>query len=167
MRVELQVEKTDDRSLAERGKLDQSDVRRVTVHATVDTSAVLLTLPQDLVRSVGLAEWESGRGPSGPWSGHRRRRDGHHLDRRFELRQHVVTVGRLGRVQAEVSARSVVVLGRVQGDIRAGEKVSIGESGRVDGVVSAPRLAVADGAHVQGRVETQARRADRTSATGR
>ena len=76
---------------------------------------------------------------------------------RIELRQHVVT----GRVQAEVSARSVVVLGRVQGDIRAGEEVSIGESGRVDGVVSAPRVAVADGAHVQGRVETQARRADR------
>ena len=50
---------------------------------------------------------------------------------------------------------------------RAGEKVSIGESGRVDGVVSAPRVAVADGAHVQGRVETQARRADRPSATGR
>ena len=67
----------------------------------------------------------------------------------IELRQHVVTVGRPGRVQAEVSARSVVVLGRVQGDIRAGEKVSIGESGRVDGVVSAPRVAVADGAHVQ------------------
>ena len=85
----------------------------------------------------------------------------------IELRQHVVTVGRPGRVQAEVSARSVVVLGRVQGDIRAGEKVSIGESGRVDGVVSAPRVAVADGAHVQGRVETQARRADPTSATGR
>ena len=79
----------------------------------------------------------------------------------IELRQHVVTVGRPGRVQAEVSARSVVVLGRVQGDIRAGEKVSIGESGRVDGDVSAPRVAVADGAHVQGRVETQARRADR------
>ena len=54
-----------------------------------------------------------------------------------------------------------MVLGRVQGDIRAGEKVSIGESGRVDSVVSAPRVAVAAGTHVQGRVETQARRADR------
>ncbi len=69
MRVELQVENTDDRLLAERGKLEQSDVRRVSVQATVDTSAVLLTLPQDLVRSCGLAEWESGRGRSGPWPG--------------------------------------------------------------------------------------------------
>ena len=51
MRVELQVENTDDRLLAERGKLEllaergkleQSDVRRVSVQATVDTSAVLL-----------------------------------------------------------------------------------------------------------------------------
>ena len=69
MPVELQVENAADRALAERGKLEQSDVRRVTVHATVDTSAVLLTLPQNLVRSLGLAEWESGRGPSGPWPG--------------------------------------------------------------------------------------------------
>ena len=69
MRVELRVENGGDQALADRALLEQSDVRRLTVPATVDTSAVLLTLPQDLVRSLGLAERESGRGPSGPWPG--------------------------------------------------------------------------------------------------
>ena len=49
--------------------LEQSAVRRLTVLAIVDTAAPLLTLPQDLVRTLGLAERESGRGPCGPWPG--------------------------------------------------------------------------------------------------
>ena len=69
MRVELRVEHAGDQALADRALLEQADVRRLTVPATVDTSAVLLTLPHDLVRSLGLAERESGAGPCGPWPG--------------------------------------------------------------------------------------------------
>ena len=43
-------------------KLEQSDVRRVSVDGIVDTSAVLLTLLQDLVGKIGLRERESGMG---------------------------------------------------------------------------------------------------------
>ena len=50
----------------------------------------------------------------------------------------------------------VSVLGKVSGSIQASERVSIGESGSVEGPISAPRLVVADGAHVQGRVDVQA-----------
>ena len=75
------------------------------------------------------------------------------VDGTIRLRQHVLTVGPTGRVKAELSAKSVVVLGKVSGSIQASERVSIGESGSVEGAISAPRLVVADGAHLQGRVD--------------
>ena len=75
------------------------------------------------------------------------------VDGMIELRQHVLTVGPTGRVKAELSAKSVVVLGKVNGRIQASERVSIGETGSVDGAISAPRLVMADGAQLQGRVD--------------
>ena len=71
----------------------------------------------------------------------------------IELWQHVLTVGPTGRVKAELSAKSVVVLGQVNGSIEASERVSIGETGSVEGAITAPRLVVADGAQLQGRVD--------------
>ena len=75
------------------------------------------------------------------------------VDGTIELRQHTLTVGPTGRVKAELSAKSVVVLGKVNGRIQASERVSIGETGSVEGAVSAPRLVMADGAQLQGRVD--------------
>ena len=40
------------------------------------------------------------------------------IDGTIELRYHVLTVGRTGRVKAELAAKSVVVLGKVRGGIR-------------------------------------------------
>ena len=75
------------------------------------------------------------------------------VDGTIELRQHVLTVGPTGRVKAQLSVKSVVVLGTVSGTIQASERVSIGETGSVEGAVSAPRLLMADGAQLQGRVD--------------
>ena len=78
------------------------------------------------------------------------------VDGTIELRQHVLTVGPTGRVKgvkAQLSAKSVVVLGTVNGSIQASELVRIGDTGSVEGVVSAPWLVMADGAHLQDRVD--------------
>ena len=75
------------------------------------------------------------------------------VDGTIELQQHVLTVGPTGRVKAELSAKAVVVLGKVSGSIRASERVRIGETGSVEGAISAPRLVMVDGAHLQGRVD--------------
>ena len=55
--------------------------------------------------------------------------------------------------QAQLSAKSVVVLGEVSGTIQASEQVRIGETGSVEGAVSVPRLVIVDGALLQGRVD--------------
>ena len=75
------------------------------------------------------------------------------VDGTIELRQHTLTVGPTGTVKAELSAKSVVVLGKVNGSIQASERVRIGETGSVEGAISAPRLVMADGAQLQGRVD--------------
>ncbi len=72
----------------------------------------------------------------------------------IELTPHVLTVGPTGRVTAaQLSAKSVVVLGKVNGRIQASELVRIGEAGSVEGEIAASRLVVAVGAHLLGRVD--------------
>ena len=75
------------------------------------------------------------------------------VDGTIELRQHVLTIAPTGRIKAQVVAQSVVVLGKANGSIRASDKVSIGKTGSVEGTISAPRVVVADGAHLQCRVD--------------
>ena len=75
------------------------------------------------------------------------------VDGTIELPQHALTVGPTGEVKAQLSAKSVMVLGKVSGTIQASERISIGETGSVEGAVSAPRLVMVAGARLQGRVD--------------
>src|SRR5262249_34239974 len=68
---------------------------------------------------------------------------------------HVLTVGPNGRIKAQVSAKAVVVLGQVTGNLTATEKVDIKENGSVEGDIIAPRVAIADGSHFRGSIDMQ------------
>jgi cytoskeletal protein CcmA (bactofilin family) len=63
-----------------------------------------------------------------------------------------VTVGVNGRVTARVAARDIVVLGRVQGNLTASNRVDIRASGAVTGDASAPRISIEDGAFFKGNI---------------
>ena len=75
------------------------------------------------------------------------------VDGKIELRQHMLTIGPNGQIKAEVFAKSVIILGAVTGNVTATEKVNIRESGSVDGDITAPRVAIAEGAHFRGNVD--------------
>src|SRR5438093_243769 len=77
------------------------------------------------------------------------------VDGKIELRDHVLTVGPNGRIKAQVSAKAIVVLGNVQGNLTATEKVDIKDSGSVEGDIIAPRVAIADGSHFRGSIDMQ------------
>jgi cytoskeletal protein CcmA (bactofilin family) len=64
-----------------------------------------------------------------------------------------LTVGPNGSVRADVSAREVVVRGRVEGNITGRDKVELWSTGQVTGEVHTDRLAIEDGALLRGRVE--------------
>jgi cytoskeletal protein CcmA (bactofilin family) len=77
------------------------------------------------------------------------------VDGKIELRQNVLTIGPNGRIKAQVFAQSVVILGEVTGNVTASEKVDIRDNGSVDGDITSPRVAIAEGAHFRGSIDMQ------------
>src|SRR5215510_8086753 len=67
----------------------------------------------------------------------------------------VLTIGSNGRIKAQITAKAIVVLGQVTGNLNATEKVDIKETGSVEGDVVAPRVAIADGSHFKGSIDMQ------------
>jgi cytoskeletal protein CcmA (bactofilin family) len=64
-----------------------------------------------------------------------------------------VVVGEGGEVLGQIQARRVKIGGKVRGDIRASERVEVLASGRIEGDVVAPRVAINAGAFFKGKVE--------------
>ena len=78
-----------------------------------------------------------------------------HVEGKIELRDHVLTIGPNGKIKAQVFAKAVIVLGEVNGNVTATEKVDIRDGGSVDGDIISPRVAIAEGAHFRGSVDMQ------------
>lgn len=78
-----------------------------------------------------------------------------HVEGKIELKDHVLTIGPNGRIKAQVFAKAVIVLGEVNGNVTATEKVDIRDGGAVDGDIVSPRVAIAEGAHFRGTVDMQ------------
>jgi cytoskeletal protein CcmA (bactofilin family) len=64
-----------------------------------------------------------------------------------------VTVGRNGQVGANVTAREVVVLGKVKGNVTATDRVDIRAEGALSGDVTAARISIEDGAFFKGGID--------------
>jgi cytoskeletal protein CcmA (bactofilin family) len=77
------------------------------------------------------------------------------VEGKIELRQNILTIGANAKIKAQVFAKTVIVQGEVQGNVTATERVDIRDNGSVDGDLSAPRIAIADGAHFRGSIDMQ------------
>ncbi|MEP6610128.1 MAG: polymer-forming cytoskeletal protein [Burkholderiaceae bacterium] len=64
---------------------------------------------------------------------------------------HVVTIEAGAHVIADVSAAGIVVAGTVKGSLVAEDRIELRASAEVEGDLSAPRLAVDDGARVSAK----------------
>jgi cytoskeletal protein CcmA (bactofilin family) len=64
-----------------------------------------------------------------------------------------VTVGRNGQVAANISAREIVVLGKVRGNLTASDRVDIRSDGSLTGDVVAARISIEDGAYFKGGID--------------
>ncbi len=93
--------------------------------------------------------------------GRRRSRDPGTGQGTVNLAQHNVTVGPSGRVKADVRGKMVIVEGEVEGDLKAQEQIVLRHTARVEGSISAPRVALEDGAVFRGGIEM-----DSTAKTG-
>src|SRR5215475_13473917 len=80
-----------------------------------------------------------------------------YIDGRIEgtvnIAENRVTIGRNGVVAANVSAREVVIMGKVTGNIQCTDRLDIRGEGSLTGDVVTPRLSVEDGAILKGSVQ--------------
>jgi cytoskeletal protein CcmA (bactofilin family) len=74
-----------------------------------------------------------------------------------------LTIGARGDVKADIVAQRIIVQGKVQGDMRASESVTVETSAQVHGNISAPRVALKEGAKFKGRVNMGVTVQDTTS----
>ena len=75
------------------------------------------------------------------------------VEGKIDLPTNELTIGETGKVNAEVYAKSIVVVGSISGNVSATEKLEIQSSGLIDGDVRAPRLIIQEGAQLNGSVE--------------
>jgi cytoskeletal protein CcmA (bactofilin family) len=75
------------------------------------------------------------------------------VDGKLNLTNGSLTIGPNGQVKADVTAREVVVRGKVEGKVSGRDKVHLASTGQVNGEVQTDRLAIEDGAMLRGKVE--------------
>ncbi|HEY1768447.1 MAG TPA: polymer-forming cytoskeletal protein [Terracidiphilus sp.] len=71
----------------------------------------------------------------------------------LNLPGNLVTVGRNGQVSANITAREIVVLGKVRGNVSATDRVDIRAEGSLNGDVAAARISIEDGAFFKGGID--------------
>jgi cytoskeletal protein CcmA (bactofilin family) len=64
-----------------------------------------------------------------------------------------LTVGRTAELNSEVTAREVIVYGKVTGNLRARDRVEIKKDGSVVGDITTARISIEDGGDFKGRIE--------------
>lgn len=71
-----------------------------------------------------------------------------------------LTVGKEGRVKADINARTVEIFGRVEGDIHGEDVVKLAKSADVEGNIHCARIVMEDGARFSGSIDmTQKKKA--------
>jgi cytoskeletal protein CcmA (bactofilin family) len=77
------------------------------------------------------------------------------IEGKISLPDNRVTIGRNGSVQANITAREVVVMGKVNGNIDCSDRVDIRSEGSVTGDVTTIRISVEDGAVLKGGIQVK------------
>jgi cytoskeletal protein CcmA (bactofilin family) len=69
--------------------------------------------------------------------------------------EHRVTVGRSGNVAANITAKEVVIMGKVQGNVDCEDRLDIRSEGVLAGDVTTHRISVEEGAILKGGIEVR------------
>jgi cytoskeletal protein CcmA (bactofilin family) len=75
------------------------------------------------------------------------------VEGRIEISQGVLTLGPNAVVQADVKATTIVIFGRIKGNIQATDRVDIRSSAVVIADIVAPRISIEDGAYFKGGID--------------
>lgn len=100
------------------------------------------------------------------------------VEGKVDLKQNNVTIGKNGRVRADVFGKVVIIEGEVDGNVFAREQAILRQAGAIRGNITAPRVMLEDGSRFKGSIDMEApkegapsrqdrdREANRPEATG-
>jgi len=75
------------------------------------------------------------------------------LEGTVEALEHRLTIGPNGSVHATIKGREVVVLGTIQGNVEATEKIEIRKDAKLVGDIKTARIIIEDGAYFKGSID--------------
>lgn len=75
------------------------------------------------------------------------------FDGTIDLKDSCLTIGQHGQVKADISARQVIISGKLSGKINARDKVEIHKTGNVVGDLVTMGVAIEEGAYFKGSIE--------------
>lgn len=78
------------------------------------------------------------------------------VEGKVDLKQNNVTVGKNGKVKADVHGRVVIIEGEVTGNVFAREQAILRQSGGINGNIQAPRVVLEDGSRFKGSIDMEA-----------
>ena len=77
------------------------------------------------------------------------------VEGKVDLKQNNVTVGKNGRVRADIFGRVVTIEGEVDGNVFAREQAVLRQSGAIRGNITAPRVILEDGSRFKGSIDME------------
>src|ERR1700733_12312252 len=77
------------------------------------------------------------------------------VEGKIELRDYTLTIGPSGRVKATITAKAVVIHGKLDGAINASDRVDLRKSAVVTSDVTTQRISIEEGAFLKGKVDIQ------------
>lgn len=80
------------------------------------------------------------------------------VEGKVDVKGNSVTIGETGRVRADVYGKTIIVEGKVEGNLYGGDQIVLRSSGNVQGNLTAPRVALEDGSHFKGAIDMEPKR---------
>jgi cytoskeletal protein CcmA (bactofilin family) len=71
----------------------------------------------------------------------------------IELGNHALTIGSGATIRADLAALTITISGSVTGNVTAASLVDLRATGSVEGDITTPRLIMAEGAFIKGKVD--------------
>ncbi len=81
------------------------------------------------------------------------------VEGKVDLKQNNVTVGRNGRVKADVYGQVVIIEGEVDGNVFARDQAILRQAGAIRGNITAPRVVLEDGSRFKGSIDMETKEA--------
>lgn len=80
------------------------------------------------------------------------------IEGKVDVKGNSVTIGETGRVKADVYGKTIIVEGKVEGNLYGGDQIVLRSSGNVLGNLTSPRVALEDGSQFKGAIDMEPKR---------